>query len=332
MAGTIEVLAPGLLTTVQDVRGRPGLGRYGVAVGGALDPWSAATANLLVGNTPDQPVLEMTLVGPTLRLTVDTAVGLCGADLGATLDGYPAEPGWSRFARPGATLPFGERRRGARAYLAVAGGLDLPLVLGSPAADLRAGFSHLAGRALRAGDTVPIAQVPDVISRCGRYTSAATRDDPRQAVRVVPGPHVDRFAPGAFEQFCRATWHIADQADRMGYRLRGPLLAHTAAAEVASLGLPVGAVQVPGDGQPILLLADHQPTGGYPVLACVIRADLGVLAQRAPGDEVRFTPVSLAEARLALRARCQQMDAIETDDATWASLRLAESGSLLLAT
>jgi biotin-dependent carboxylase-like uncharacterized protein len=321
-APCLEVEAAGLLTTVQDTRGRSGLERYGVPTGGALD-WSAATAaNALVGNPPDAALLELTLVGPTLRFPAPTAFALAGADLGAELDGRPVPPGWSWLARTGSRLSFGGRRRGARAYLGVAGGLRVPAVLGSHAADVRAGFSGLAGRALRAGDRLPIAPTTDAPARSGWHLPGPDQD-PDAAVRVLPGPHIDRFAAGTLDEFCAATWEISDQADRMGYRLRGPALRHVRGADVASLGLPLGAVQVTGDGRPIVLLADHQPTGGYTVLACVIRADVPLLAQRAPAETVRFALTTPAEARAALCARHAALRAVDPDAAAWAGLRQA---------
>ena len=189
MTGDLEVIAPGLFTTVQDTRGRPEFQRYGVPVGGALDPFSASAANALVGNPPEAAVLEITLAGPTLAFSAPTAFGLAGADLGALLNGVePVRPGWSWLARPGSSLSFGERRFGARAYLAFGGGLDVPAVLGSWSADTRAGYPGLAGRPLRTGDRLPLAPVTDVVSRCGR--SLALVLDACAPVRVVPGPHV----------------------------------------------------------------------------------------------------------------------------------------------
>jgi antagonist of KipI len=319
------VLAPGLFTTVQDICGRGRLARFGVPAAGALDPIAAAVANALVANPPDAAVLEITLAGPTLRFTAPTVFGLAGADLSAELDGRPVAPGWSRLARAGSALTFGERRSGARAYLAVGGGLAVPAVLGSRSADVRAGFGGLAGRPLRTGDHLPIQPVEDVITRAGRYLpGVCDANELRQPVHVVPGPHVDHFRSDQLERFCSNAWQIGDQADRMGYRLVGPRLEHAAHAGVASIGLPLGAVQVPGDGRPIVLLADHQPTGGYTVLVCVSRADLHLLAQRAPGEEVRFTLTTVAEAHAALRARYAVLRSLdEPDAATWASVRWA---------
>lgn len=314
---TIEVLAPGLLTTIQDSRGRAHMARFGVAAAGALDPFAARAANALVGNQPDAAVLEITLAGATLRFTGLAAFAVAGADLAATLDEQPIPPGRSWLARAGATLTFNERRAGARAYLAVAGGMCVAPVLGCRSADVRAGFPGLLGRALVAGDRVPITRVPDAVVRVGRSLAPAEAPDLDQPVRVLPGPHLDRFRAGELERLCATTWRISQHADRIGYRLAGTPLEHVAAAGVPSLGLPLGAVQVPGDGQPIVLLADHQPTGGYTVLACALRADLHLLGQRAPGDAVRFALSTPAEAQSALRARHASLRALDADADVW---------------
>lgn len=339
----LEVLAPGALTSVQDARGRPGFERYGVATGGAMDPFAAELANALVGNPPDTAVLEATLAGPTLRFSSSTAFALAGGDLGALLDDAPLEPGWSWLARPGSVLRFGERRHGLRAYLAVAGGFQVERVLGSPSTDLRAGFGGLQGRALAAGDRLEVPDLLDPVARTGRWLASGERGeavatergeaDPLAAssatpgwgrpVRVLPGPHLERFEADALEAFCGRSWRISSQADRMGYRLVGEPIRHQRGADVTSLGLPLGAIQVPGDGQPIVLLADHQPTGGYTVLACAIRADLGLLAQRGPGEWLRFERTTVEDARAALRAQRAALAAVQGDEATWEALRRA---------
>ncbi len=321
MPGRLEVLAPGLLTTVQDGLGRRGWEAFGVPTGGAVDWLAALAASRLVGNDPEDALLEMTVDGPALRFTQQAAFALAGADLSASLDGQPVPVGVSWLARPGSTLAFGERCTGRCCYLAVAGGLQVAPVLGSRSTDLRSGFGGVSGRALAAGDRLLVPSPADAVMRTGRSLPEALLDlGPNRPVRVVPGPHVDRFAPGSLAELCRRAWTIGDQADRMGYRLRGSALSHVAGADVASLGLPIGTVQVPGDGLPIVLLADHQPTGGYTVIACVIRADLPLLAQRNPGDTVHFVEVSIAQARAALRGLHAALDSIGGDDATWAAL------------
>jgi antagonist of KipI len=323
--GAIEVLAPGLLSTVQDTRGRPGFGGLGIAAGGALDWFSAEAANSLIDNSTDAALLELTLEGPALRFNSATACALAGADLSATLDGLPLSCAGSFFARGGSVLRFGDRRRGVRAYLAVAGGLMVPPVLESRATDLTAGFGGLAGRRLRAGDRLPYDLISDPLLLAGRSLGEASwpMAGPEVAVRVLAGPHLHRFEPGALESLCAEPWRISDQADRMGYRLTGGAsLRHVGGADVASLGLPIGAIQVPGDGRPITLLVDHQPTGGYPVLACVIRADLPLLAQRQTGDTVRFAITTQEQAITALRDRRALLGAVH-HEVVWDDLRSA---------
>lgn len=316
----LDVLDPGLLTTVQDAWGRRAAARYGVSACGALDPFAAELANALVGNPPDAAVLEITLAGPTLRLGITTAIALVGAHLGGTLDGEPLLPGWSVLARAGSTLAFGDRQTGARAYLAISGGILVPTVLGSAATDLRAGFGGHQGRPLRAGDRLPLGVATNPAAWAGRHIPPTSSS---HGVRVLPGPHLHRFAPDAMQQLHHTAWRVSGQADRMGYRLDGPPLPRAGPADVASLGLPVGAIQVPGDGRPIVLLADHQPTGGYTVLANAIRADLPLLAQLLPGDEVRFTPTTLEQARAAFAAHRQRLAALLRPGAAQHALGLA---------
>jgi biotin-dependent carboxylase-like uncharacterized protein len=288
----LEVLAPGLLTTVQDARLRLTYGRYGVSPGGALDVPAARLANHLVGNPEEAALLEITLVGPRLRVLRPTVLALTGADLNARLDERPLTPGWSVFARAGALLEFGERRWGLRSYLALAGGITVPEVLGSRSTDLRGGFGGLGGRALRAGDVLSAPLLPDPFLHAGASAPLPPLSD--QPVRLWPGPHGRRFTRRAHTLLYQARWQVSPTSDRMGLRLLGPPLPQRQPAEVPSLGLPTGAVQVPPDGQPIVLLADHQPTGGYPVIACVVQADLPRLAQLAPGESLRFAPASPA--------------------------------------
>jgi KipI family sensor histidine kinase inhibitor len=276
----IEVLDGGLLTSIQDAIGRPGWRRYGVQAAGALDPDAAVSANRLAGNPDAAALLEITLLGPTLHLPVPATVGLAGADLGATLDGRPLSPGESGIGRE---IAFGDRRNGARAYLAVAGGIAVPAVLGSASTDLRSGFGGLEGRALRQGDRLPIG-----IGDPGRPIERRPAPARVGPIRLLPGPHGDRFEETAFDRMFEAAWTVSARADRMGYRLEGRPIERREGSELPSVGLPLGAVQVPPDGLPIVMLADRPVTGGYPVLACVARADIDRLAQLLPGDPLRF--------------------------------------------
>ena len=316
---TIAVLDGGALTTVQDARGRRGYERHGVSPGGACDPWSARLANMLVGNDADAAVIEATLGGPVLRfeLTEPRGVAIVGADLGARLDGVSVAPGQARVARPGSILRCTGRVAGVRAYLAVAGGFAVESVLGSVATDLRSAFGGLDGRPLRNDDRLSLGTKP----RGGLFTreSQPGADGP---IRVLVGPHLDRFADGALRDLCAAEWTVSDAADRAGIRLDGPAIAHRPpGAEVPSVGLPAGAIQVPPDGRPIVMLADRPVTGGYAVLACVARADLGRCAQLTTGDQIRFVVIDEREAIGALRRSEDQLRDLKPvpdhGDAAW---------------
>jgi biotin-dependent carboxylase-like uncharacterized protein len=299
MQAALEVLAPGLLTTVQDASGRAALGHLGVPCCGSMDAPATLLANRLVGNARTAAVLEVTAVGPALRLVGGSRViAVTGADLSAMLDSVPLAPGRGALARAGSVLAFGERRAGFRAYVAMSGGIDVPHVLGSRATDLLSGFGGLDGRALRSGDILRLGTPTSIVP--GRYVSPLwAAPDPLAPVRFLPGPHAEG---SGLETFAAVEWRVTDRADRMGYRLEPTASAiRLPGGDVPSLGLPTGAVQVPGDGQPIVLMADHQPTGGYSVVATVIQADLPLLAQRGPGESVRFTPTTLEVAREILR-------------------------------
>ena len=297
---TLEVVEPGPLTTVQAPGGRPGWQRFGVPVGGAADPWSARLANRLVGNADDAPLLEATLAGPTLRFDSATLVAIAGAAWRATLDGLPFPANHARPVRAGATLRVGTGA-GARAYVAVAG-LVVQSVLGSPSTDLRTGFGGQDGRALRAGDRLQIAAQPGHPMRwLGRPAASGP-------IRIVPGPHASWFAPDALTG---TAWRVGEAADRAGVRLEGEHVRPGRDTEIASIGLPLGAIQVPPDGRPIVMLADRPVTGGYPVPACVIRADAGRVAQLRSGDELRLASVSMEEAIEALRQAEADLEDLE---------------------
>ncbi len=310
----IEVVEPGPLTSVQTARGRTGWRHLGIPVGGAADAWSARLANRLVGNDDDTALLEVTLVGPTLRFSATARVAVTGAQ--AAVDGLPWPPFTAREVRSGSTLRIGECD-GARAYVAVAGGIDAERVLGSAATDLRSGFGGHHGRALRAGDILALGRQAGAVRRwSGRL--------PAGPIRIVAGPHADRLPTDALTG---PTWTVASDADRSGLRLDGQVL-QPSDPEVASAGLPLGAIQVPQDGRPIVMLADRPVTGGYPVPACVIGADVGRVARLRPGDAVQFTLVSPDDARVALRRREDELSALDDggaepdDELGWAgSLR-----------
>ena len=302
----LRVERAGLLTTVQDL-GRDGYGRFGLATAGALDDYACRWANLLVGNEPGDAALELTLLGPALVYegAGPVAAALTGADCGATRNDEPL-PRWRTvILTPGDRLDLGACKSGARAYLAVAGGIAVQPALGSHATDQRASLSGLAGRALRAGDRLPLAPPATLPAESLALPAARIpRYDREVAVRVVLGPQDDRFTEDAIVTFLSSPYTVTRATDRMGLRLDGPPLtfhAGPAGADILSEGLVTGAIQVPAHGQPIVLLADHQTTGGYAKIATVCSADLWRLGQARPGDAIRFRAVPVAEAQAAAR-------------------------------
>jgi len=300
----LEVIEGGFLTTVQDA-GRFGWGHFGVPPAGPMDPFAFRAANLLVGNPPDAAGLEITLAGPVLRASCDCLVAICGAEFDVWVGSLPVPTWHAVFVRAGYEIRFGQRRSGARACLAMSGGIALSDFLGSCATYLPGGFGGFEGRALRAGDQLFLGRYrdSDLLIRAGKawLRSARLPYSPNPTLRVVMGPQDDHFTSEGLATFLESEYGVTQSSDRMGYRLSGPMIAHQGRADIVSDGVITGSVQIPGDGQPIVMMADHQTTGGYPKIAAVIRADLPLLAQCLPGDRVRFRAVSIAEAQVALR-------------------------------
>lgn len=303
MAAVFEVLAPGLLTTVQD-RGRHGYQAFGMPVAGAVDEYAFRVANLFVGNEENAAALEITLLGPTLKVLEPAVIAITGADLGAMLNGEPL-PLWQAVAvKAGDEISFTGVKSGCRAYLAIAGGIDVPVVMGSRSTYLRGNIGGLDGRALKAGDKLAAGEPPAAVRmRVGRrvppefipiYGNDIT-------LRVVLGPQDDHFTPAGRETFLTGEYVVTNEADRMGYRLDGPKIEHAGSPDIISDGVPLGAVQVPAHGFPIIMLSDRQTTGGYPKIATVISVDIYRIGQAKPGDKVRFVAVSREEAIRLLR-------------------------------
>jgi KipI family sensor histidine kinase inhibitor len=298
----IEVLEGGLLTTIQD-DGRHGHRRLGVPWCGALDGGAARAANGALGNAPGAATLECTALGPVLRFLTTLRFAVAGADLGAVLEradlgAWPVPAGSPVVARAGNVLTMRERRAGLRAWIAVAGGIDVLPVLGSRATDLVSGFGGLDGRALAAGDALPVRR-PAVETAPTETSLAAwpSAGAPAPAVlRVVLGPQDDMFTEEALAHLARETYEASALSDRTGCRLTGPRLTHRGAGEILTDGMVPGCIQVPPSGQPIVLLRDGPTTGGYPKIATVITADLDRLAQIAPGDRVRFRVIAVEDA------------------------------------
>jgi antagonist of KipI len=288
-----------LLTTIQD-SGRWGYQHLGVPVSGPMDPLAYRLANALLGNTPDAAVLETTILGPELRFEHRARIAIAGADLAPTLDGTPLSTTGIAECPAGSVLRFGDRRSGARAYVAIDGGIALPPVLGSRSTHVMSGLGGIGGRALRAGDRIPLgAAAPRSLAT----TSLKHQKHAGGArLRVMKGPQFDYVHPSALDTLQRTRFMISPQSDRMGYRLTGGTLGKAErGGEMVSDVTLVGAVQVPPSGQPILLMADRQTTGGYPQIAVVITADLPLAAQLAPGDTVTFELCTRLDAIAALK-------------------------------
>lgn len=307
-APALIVLGAGLQTTIQDL-GRPGLMRFGVAPGGALDRRALILGNRLVGNDAGAAALEITLVGSHLLASSPLVAALTGADLGATLNGASL-PRWEPFlVGDGDEIVFqpGDAgTTGVRAYLCIAGGIAVEPVLGSRSTDLFGGFGGWDGRPLRAGDRLPVGEPAAPFNALMRRRLAGPHpvSDPAAPIRVVLGPQLDRFTYEGIAAFLGDRFAVAPRSDRTGLRLDGPPVAHARGADLVSEGIGHGAVQVPGDGRPIVLLAARQTIGGYPKIATAIGADLDRLGQLRPGDPVRFEAVDVATARsLTLAAR-----------------------------
>jgi antagonist of KipI len=304
---SLRVIRAGLHTTVQDT-GRWGFQSQGVPVAGAMDLFAHRLANALVGNEPSAATLEITLTGPELRFEDERTIAVAGGRFDLTIDGSPIAGEMPVVVGSGSVLRFGERRRGARAYLAVSGGIDVPVVLGSRSTHVPSRSGGLRGRPLAAGDVVPLGPAR-ARRRGGMRAPAGGRQDGR--LRVLPGPQQDRFADRALVALQSAPYVVQPESNRMGFRLSGPPLELRSTSDIISEPAPIGALQVPASRQPILLMADRQTAGGYAKLATVITADIGIAAQLAPGDEVRFAVCTHGEALAALIAQERAILAIE---------------------
>ncbi|MDQ5851762.1 MAG: biotin-dependent carboxyltransferase family protein [Chloroflexota bacterium] len=299
---TIEILAGGIQTTVQDL-GRTGYRAAGVPLSGAMDRLALAAANLLVGNDRGAACLETLLGGLALRFLRPCVISVTGGDLQPEVDGAPLGAWAAARVEQGAVLAFAGRRGGARAYLAVAGGLLVPRVLHSASTYLPGGWGGYHGRALHAGDLLETGANGRGKSNVDRWLPPEHRPGYSSfpTLQCVAGPHQALFPPETLATFFGRSYTLSPASDRMGYRLAGPTLHAAASANLASAGVLPGTVQVPPHGQPILLMADAQSTGGYPIIATVIGADLPLAAQLLPGDRVRFRAVSVSEAVAAAR-------------------------------
>ncbi|MBZ6076620.1 biotin-dependent carboxyltransferase family protein [Microvirga puerhi] len=297
----------GPMTSLQD-HGRYGYQRFGVSPSGAMDRRGLALANALVGNAPETGAIEfMHLGGAVTAVGGDLRIALAGADCSLTVDGKPVAVHTSALLKEGETAEIGHARQGTFAYLAVAGGFTIAPELGSLSFHLRSGMGGLQGQPLQPGDRLPC-QDGEQDGTLMHLPGEPLNDD--GPIRVMLGPQDDYFTLDAIRTFLESEYSVSPQADRMGLQLAGPILTHANGFNIVSDGIIEGHIQVPGSGQPIVLMRDRQTAGGYPKIATVISADLGRLAQIRPGESVRFRAVDRSEAVLAARARKEWIAAL----------------------
>jgi antagonist of KipI len=317
-----RVVSAGLQTTVQDL-GRPRARRHAVPVGGAMDTVALRLANVLVGNDENAAVLEATLLGPALEFDAPTLIAICGADLSATIESTPLGRWRVALAPAGTTLRFGRPETGCHAYIAFAGGIDVPKVFDSRATYLRGAFGGIGGRALRDGDAIGFGE-PSVLSR---RIAGSLRDDSggvsvahwyagvtvrppyttEPIIRLVAGAHADALDAESRTALFGDRFRVSASSDRMGYRIEGPQLRLRERVELLSEGVTFGTVQLPPGGAPIILMADGQTTGGYPRIGEVASVDLPLVAQLKPGDHLQFAPISLDDAQRLYLEREQEL-------------------------
>lgn len=298
----LEVLKPGMLTTIQDL-GRTGYQRYGIVVSGAMDTYAMRMANVLTGNEKNAAVLEITLTGPKFMILKDCKIAITGANLSPAANGKPL-PLWTelRLAK-GTLLEFGELIEGCRAYLSIAGGFEAPLLMESRSTYLRAEIGGFEGRKLRKGDVLHAYSTPQQMKKAYRkslHSELIPTYSNDMMLRVIKGPQWDAFTEASQHKFLASTYEVSADSDRMGYRLVGERLETVRTQEQITDPIPNGAIQIPSDGQPIVLLADRQTTGGYPKIGVVASVDLSKIAQGKPGDRVSFAAIEVEESHRLL--------------------------------
>ena len=318
---SIEVIKPGLLTTIQD-QGRQGYYHLGIPPSGAMDQISFKSANLLLGNPENAAVLECALIGPELYFSVDSYIAVTGADMQPKIEGVLQEMNQVLSISAGQTLSFGFAKSGARAYLAIAGGINVPIVLGSRSTYVLGSLGGLNGRALKIGDKFELGEPTQKIT-VGRKLDAqlCTPHQKEYVLRMIPGIYDHRVYDESIEQFLTDTWKVGSEADRIGYRFKGgtplaykqreqPFGAGDDPSNIVDACYPIGSIQVPSGKEPIVLHRDAVSGGGYMMIGAVISADMDLIGQMPPNTQVKFERVSLEQALRARQKRCESLNAI----------------------
>lgn len=295
MTGQIKFISGGMLTSIQDL-GRYGYQKYGMPVSGAMDTYSLQLANYLVGNKRDEACFEITYLGPEIEFHSDTTIAVSGAIMQSTVNGKPVPMNTSIPVSKGEILVMGAVKKGMRAYLSIAGGIMVPEVMESKSTYLRANVGGFQGRKIETGDLIEI----------GKCSPIPIKEIPSpllfiypgiQTIRVIKGTEFDRFETDAWNTFLNSEYTVSNQNDRMGYRLSGAAIKHKKGADIISSGIVNGSIQVPGHGEPIIMMADHQTVGGYTKIANVISVDLPIMGQMKAGDKIKFKEIKLEEAQ-----------------------------------
>src|SRR4030043_437192 len=294
-----QVTKSGMFTTIQD-RGRYGYLRYGVPVSGAMDQCSLTAANCLISNDSNSACIETTLIGPELQALARTQIAVTGGQCSPMINGYDV-PMWQTLeVEGGDTISFGRMESGCRAYLAVRGGIDAPMILGSRSTYVRGKFGGLGGRQLKTGDVIETTDASFVSTECLLPEELVPQFEQNICAHVILGPQAEMFTEKGLKTLLSEPYKVTPESDRMGYRLEGPAIEHKDKADIVSDALLPGVIQVPKSGKPILIMRDAQTTGGYPKIAVAIPSDLWRLGQARPNNEVRFVQITLREARQRL--------------------------------
>ncbi len=297
---TFRILNPGLFTTVQDL-GRWGFQQYGMPVSGAMDTYSLRLANLLVGNNMNDACLEVTFLPPEFEIISDTIMAVAGGESQILINDNIEDFYSSHYLKKGDIVKINPITKGCRLYIAFAGGIDVPVVMNSRSTYIRAKVGGFKGRALQTGDEVFTLPSKLKFKQRKVHPNLLLNYDVEQNIRVIAGSETNDFSQEGIQTFLNSTYTISNQSDRMGYRLEGPIIEHKQSADIISAGICNGAIQVPGDGRPIIMLADRQTVGGYTKIANVISADLPILGQLRPNDKVNFIQISIKEAHEILK-------------------------------
>lgn len=296
----IYVIRSGLLSTIQDL-GRFGVQKDGVIVSGVMDSFAHRVANILVGNAETEATIEMTMIGPILKFEEDAQIAICGAEFEVRLDGEEVSLWRPIYIQKGSTLTINQCKRGYRAYLAVAGGYQIPNVMNSQSTYLLAKIGGLNGRAIQKGDTIPLRETSKKSSHQKKFGVSHTLQNyfggTDRDIRVIRGADFNDFSEQSQNQFFHQSYEITTQSNRMGYRLDGYPLIRKVQKEMISSAVTFGTIQVPSEGKPIILMVDRQTTGGYPKIAQVAAVDLPTLAQMRPGERITFHEISFKEAQ-----------------------------------